>query len=271
MSSAAVEHQRRFDVRSADGTRIAVWADGSGPPIVLVHGSPSEHTTFDPLVAELRHDLSTFALDRRGSGSSGDSEEFAIEREFEDVAAVVEAVATRTGGPVALWGHSYGANVAMGAAALATAVVRLILYEPSFGLAYPPGSIEAIDAALRTGDRRGAVRAALVDTGAMTAEDFDGFTAGPRWPRVLASAPALARECRVEQDWVYRPGQFAGIAAPTLLLAGSDTDPALAELTRRAAVAIPGARIEVLPGHAHFAFKTDPAAVAAVVRRFLRS
>jgi alpha-beta hydrolase superfamily lysophospholipase len=84
---------------------------------VLVHGSLADHTTFDPLVAELRDAMTTFAMDRRGFGASGDAAGYAIWREFEDVAAVVDAVAGRTGRPVALWGHSYGAGCAIGGAA----------------------------------------------------------------------------------------------------------------------------------------------------------
>lgn len=259
----------RFDVRSPDGTPLAVWVAGEGPALVLVHGSPSDHTTFDPLVAELRGHLTTFAMDRRGSGASGDTAPYAIEREFDDVAAVVDAVAARTGRPVGLWGHSYGCNPAMGGAALTGNVHRLVLYEPSFGLAHAPGAIEAIEAAVAAGDGEAAVRAALVDTGAMTADDFEAFTGTARWPRVLASAPALARECRVEHTWVYRPGQFATITASTLLLTGSESAPEIAELTGRAAAAIPTAEIRVLDGHAHFAYKADPAMVSAIVREFV--
>ncbi|MGH9277567.1 MAG: alpha/beta fold hydrolase [Acidimicrobiales bacterium] len=257
---------RRIAVRSADGTPLAVWVDGHGPAFVLVHGAPSEHTTFDPLVEVLRHDFTTFAMDRRGAGASGDTPPYAIEREFEDVAAVVDAAAAETGGPVVLWGHSYGANPAMGGAARTPNVRRLVLYEPSFGLRYAPAAIEAMEAAVVAGDREGAIRAALVDTGVMTDEEFERFKATPRWPKVLAVAPTLARECRVEHTWVYQPGQFDGIAAPTLLLTGSQTEPALAELTSRAAAAIPNARIKVLDGHGHFAYKTDPAMVAALIR-----
>lgn len=269
IESAAEGVASRFDVRSADGTPLAVWVEGQGPALVLVHGAPSEHSTFEPLVAELRRDLTTFAMDRRGSGASGDTPPYAIEREFEDVAAVVDAVAARTGGPIALWGHSYGCNPAMGAAALTANVHHLVLYEPSFGLTYPAGSIEAIEAAISAGNREAAIRAAFVDTGVMTDEEFEEFKAGPRWSKVLAVAPTLARECRVEDTWVYEPGQFDGIRAPTLLLTGSDTDAALAELTRRAAAAVPNTQIRVLDGHGHFAFKTDPGMVAGLIRDFI--
>ena len=94
-------------------------------------------------------------MDRRGFGASGDGAGYSIERDFDDVAAVVDAVAARTGGPVALWGHSYGANCAMGGAARTANVGHLVLYEPSLGLPYPPGSIERIeDAARRRRPRR---------------------------------------------------------------------------------------------------------------------
>lgn len=259
----------RIDVRSADGTSLAVWVDGSGPPLVLVHGSPTEHTTFEPLVSALRGELTTFAMDRRGSGASGDSAVFAVEREFEDVAAVVDAVADRTGTPVALWGHSYGANCAMGGAALTDNVHHLVLYEPSLGLPYPPGAMEAIEAAVAAGDLDAAVRAALVDTGAATEEEFQALRASPRWPKVLAAVPTLPRECRVEEGWRYRPGHFAAITAATLMLTGSETPAALRDSTQRAAAAIPHARIRVLDGHGHFAFKTDPAMVAAILLEFL--
>jgi pimeloyl-ACP methyl ester carboxylesterase len=271
ITNATETATNRFDVQSADGTPLAVWVHGDGLALVLVHGSPSDHSTFDPLVQELRADLTTFAMDRRGSGASWDTAPYAIEREFEDVAAVVDAAAARTGGPVALWGHSYGCNPAMGGATRTSNVRQLILYEPSFGLAYPAGVIEAIEAAVAAGNQEAAIRAALIDTGAMTDQDFDAFKTTPRWPKVLAVAPTLPRECRVEHTWEYRPGQFDAITAPTLLLTGSDTDPALSRLTHRAAAAVPNARIRVLDGHGHFAFKTDPAMVAAIIRDWISS
>jgi pimeloyl-ACP methyl ester carboxylesterase len=113
--SAAERETSRVDVRSADGTSIAVWVAGEGPPLVLVHGSLCDHTRFDSLLAELGDGVTTFAMDRRGFGASGGAPRYDHRAgEFEDVAAVVDAVADRTGEPVALWGHSYGANCAMG-------------------------------------------------------------------------------------------------------------------------------------------------------------
>jgi pimeloyl-ACP methyl ester carboxylesterase len=261
----------RFDVRSADGTSLAVWVDGDGPPLVLVHGSLLDHTISEPLVNELRDGVTTFSMDRRGFGASGDAAGYSIEWEFEDVAAVVEAVASRTGGPVALWGHSYGAGCAMGGAAITSSVHHLVLYEPGLGIAYPAGWIETIEAAAAAGDMEAAIVAVLVDILELTEEDIDATRASPRWPVLLAAGPTVPRECRAENSWVYRPGQFDGIAAPTLLLAGSQSPPGLTKATHQAAAAIPDTRIRVLEGHGHLAFQTDPAMVATVIRQFIVS
>jgi pimeloyl-ACP methyl ester carboxylesterase len=237
--------------------------------MVMVHGSIADHTTFDPFVAVLGQQFTTYAMDRRGFGGTPDVDGYTIDVDFADVAAVVDEVASRTGGPVVLWGHSYGANCAMGGAARTPNVSHLVLYEPSFGLPYPPGSIERIEAALEAGDRDTAIVAVLEDILEMTPEEIDGFRADPRWPIRLAAAPTVPRECRVEQDWVYRDGQFDAITAPTLLLAGSDSLPDIAHATKRAAAAIAGSRTETLHGHGHFAHWTDPAMVTTLIRDFV--
>lgn len=258
----------RFDVASPDGTSLAVWLDGAGPPLVLVHGAMSDHSTYDPLVRELRDHATTYAMDRRGHGASGDAPDYAIEREFEDIAAVVEAVAATTGEPVALWGFSYGADCAMGAATLTGNVHRLVLYEPGLGETYPPGSVEAVEAALARGDAEAAVVATLVQVVGLSEPEIDMLRASPVWPIRLAVAPTLPRELRAESGWVYRDGQFDAVTATVLVLAGSESPEAQQEATRHAATALPHARRRVLRGHAHLAHQTDPALVAEVVRRF---
>jgi pimeloyl-ACP methyl ester carboxylesterase len=259
------------NVTSADGTSIAVWVEGNGPALVMVHGSIADHTTFEPFVAVLGDDLTTLAMDRRGFGASGDTPGYSIERDFEDVAAVVDAVTARTGEPVALWGHSYGANCAMGGAALTTNVHHLVLYEPSLGIPYPAGSIERIEAALVSGDHDAAIAAVLVDILELTDAEIDTYRASPLWPMRLAAAPTIPRECRAEESWAYAPGQFDAITAPTLVLTGSASPAIVREATELAAAAIPDAEIRLLDGHAHFAHKTDPAMVAEIVRQFIAS
>lgn len=260
-----------FEVVSADGTPVAVWADGHGPSLVLVHASMDDHAGLDGLVAELRGGLATFSMDRRGRGASGDAGGYALEREFEDVAAVVEAVADRTGGPVALLGDSFGAGCAIGAATLTGRVGHLVLYEPTLGRDHAGPTVELVERAVASGDPEAAVLAVLGGVMGATEEEVEAARSAPSWPRWVAAAATVARELRAERDWAYPPGGLDALAAPTLVLAGSDSGQAQNRATIRAVAAIAGSRLRVLAGHGHLAGAEPPAAAAGIVRRFLAS
>lgn len=253
-----------------DGGTIAVWVEGQGSPIVLVHGSMTDHRSFELLVDQLREHFTTYAMDRRGFGASPEGPDYSAEREFGDVARVVREVARRTGEPVALFGHSWGASCALGAAAPDTTDLRaLVLYEPSLGLHYPPGYIDRVETRVGAGDYEGAVVQVLVELGGMTEEQVVAVRAAPAWPDRVAAAPTIAREAHIEDSWVLSPEQFDGIDVPTLLLAGSRTTPDLAELARRTAAAVPGAQLRVLEGFDHFAPRLEPAVVAEAMVQWL--
>src|SRR3712207_2617173 len=96
-------------VTSVDGTPIAYWSSGEGSPLVLVHGTAADHARWRPVLPAFEERFTVYAIDRRGRGGSGDSDDYAIEREFGDVAAVVDSL----GEPVTLLGHSYGALCAL--------------------------------------------------------------------------------------------------------------------------------------------------------------
>jgi len=139
-------------VLSADGTPIAFWRSGSGPPLVLVHGTSADHTRWAGVLPLLESHFTVYALDRRGRGGSGDAGRYAIEREIEDVVAVLDAVGER----VVLVGHSYGAICALEAAARAPGVRALILYEPPIPVGieiYPPGVLDRLDGLVATDER----------------------------------------------------------------------------------------------------------------------
>lgn len=268
MTGMATAGTQRFTVRSPDGVELAVWVDGDGPPLVLVHGSLQDHSISAPLIAELRADFTTMAMDRRGFGASGDAPAYSLRREFADVAAVVDAGVARTELQVVVWGHSFGASCAMGGAAVSAGVSHLILYEPSLGLAYPEGWVEGAEAALAARGEEDVVVSVLRDLLGLTDAEIAARRTQPEWPGRVATAPTVVREARAEQEWVYRPGDFDAISASTLLLAGAESPPALKDATDAALAAIPGARLRVLEGHAHLAHRTDPAMVAAVIREF---
>lgn len=146
-----------------------------------------------------------------------------------------------------------------------------MLYEPSLGLKYPPGSIDAIDTAIAAGDRNAAIVEVLTGILEMTDEEVDAMRASPLWPVRLAAAHTVPRECRVKEGWEFEPGQFGGITAPTLFLAGSESVPEVTQATQAAAAAVPHGEIRVLEGHGHFAHKTDPAMVAAIIGELIAS
>ena len=260
----------RWDLQGDGGRQLAVWVDGEGPALVLVHGSMCDHTALEGLAAELRRDYTTFAVDRRGFGASPDTDDYSAEREFDDVAAVVDAVAERNGGPVVLFGHSWGASSAMGGAARSRHIRRLVLYEPSLGLRYPCDLLDRIEAQVAAGDAEGAILSVLRGLAGLTEEQAEAMRSSPTWPARLATAPTIVREARIEDGWVHRPGEFDAIAAPTFFLEGSESPPELAEVTRQCAAAIPNARVQMLEGHGHFAYRTHPAEVAAIIARFAR-
>src|SRR5581483_11512741 len=110
-------------VSSPDGARLAVWRSGEGPPLVLVHGTTVSHSDWLPVLPALRRQFTVYAMDRRGIGASEDAEPYALEREFEDVAAVVESV----GEPVFLLGHSFGALCSLEAALRTKNIRKLVL------------------------------------------------------------------------------------------------------------------------------------------------
>lgn len=110
-------------VTSRDGTASAIHTTGHGPPLVLVHGTSSDHTRWRPLLPHLEAHLTVHAMERRGRGLSGGGPEYGLLREFEDVAAVVRDVAAVVrdvaaahGAPVAVYGHSLGGLCALGGA-----------------------------------------------------------------------------------------------------------------------------------------------------------
>lgn len=264
-----MDTQQCWQVRSTDGVDLSVWMSGDGPPLVLVHGAMSDHTNDAPFVAELARSFTTFAMDRRGRGSSGDAGAYSITQEFADVAAVVDEVTHRAGQPAALWGHSYGADCAMGAATLAENLRGLVIYEPGLGMSYPPGSVQEVEAALAKGDNEVAAVALLARVVELTETEIEFTRSLPTWPARLAIMPTVPRELAAESGWRYQPGQFDRITTPTLVLAGSDSPPSQQEATRWAVAAIPEAQMRVIAGHSHIAHRTDPALVAAILRDFL--
>jgi pimeloyl-ACP methyl ester carboxylesterase len=256
-------------VASKDGTPIAFERCGSGPPLVLVHGTTASHTRWLPVLPALAEEFSVYAIDRRGRGASGDADNYAIEREFEDVAAVVDSLDE----PVNLLGHSYGAICALEATLLTGNVAKLILYEPPVAVS---GALAARDdvslrlhALLDAGDREGVVATFMQEVVGMPDHELQRYKALPAWPARVAAAHTLPREDQGQKQYRFLPERFAQMRVPTLLLLGGDSPVAFGDATRAVDAALPDSRIAVLPGQQHIAIDTAPELFTGEVLAFL--
>jgi pimeloyl-ACP methyl ester carboxylesterase len=263
-------------VRSRDGTDIAYWKTGKGQPLVLVHGGLADHTRWRPLLPYLEPHFTVHAIDRRGRGASGDSPDYALEREFEDVAAIIDAVADDYGSPVDVYGHSHGGIVAFGAATLSTNIAKLVLYEgwpvpdPDV-FALPSGLDARMDALLTADDRDGVVELLFRELEGLSDEDMAAFKAAASWPGRVAAAHTITREIHGELTARLDPGLARTITVPVLLVIGEHSPDPAQPYAHSVAAALPDARIVVLDGHDHVADVLDPELFAAQVVPFLLS
>ena len=272
-------------VRSTDGTPIAVFSSGpaDGPPLVMVHGAAADHTTFRVLGPLLAQRYRIHTVDRRGRGASGDGgrgasgrgPQYAIEREFEDLAAVVEAAATETGRRVDVFGHSYGGRIALGAALISEAIGRVVCYEgaptPS-GLSYhDPETERRLEALVARGENDAALALFMAEIVGMSADELAAYRANPVWPIRVAAAPTLIREVRAESSPGASLDALAAVTKPVLLVLGGDSRETFAAATHALEERLPDARIAVIPGARHAAHHTHPAELVAALSEFLLS
>ena len=253
-------------VTSSDGTRIAYERTGSGTPLVLVHGTSVEHFTFRFVEPLLSDRFTLYAIDRRGRGESGDSSDrYEIEEEFADIAALVDSLEE----PADLFGHSYGATVALGAAALARNVRRLVVYEPAPGVPQVASELLArLDALLAEGEREALLSVFLTEVG-LDAAALEQLRASPLWPGRVAAAHTIARELRAEESYQPDPEALSSCAIPVLLLLGGESPEWAKKGTELIQSLLPDSRVAVLEGEGPIAILTAPQLVADQVARFL--
>lgn len=258
-------------VMSDDGTTIAFERSGSGPPLILVGGALSGRAAAAPLARLLAPTFTVVAFDRRGRGDSGDTLPYAVEREVEDLRALVSEV----GGRASVFGHSSGAMLALEAAALGVGVERLVLYEPPFVVddtrpPLPAGYVARLEELLTAGDRAGAVTYFLRVGPLVPDEALQVMRGSPLWSAMEGSAHTLPYDGRIMGESVFgRPlpaERWVGVTAPTLTMYGSDSPTWQANAVRALAEVLPMAQLGVLDGQTHgFA----PEIMAPVVEGFL--
>lgn len=255
-------------VTSHDGTRIAYERTGTGPPLVFVHGGWADHAAWALVVPALAEQFTVYAMDRRGCGQSDPyRDDYVVERDWEDVAAVVDMV----GEPTHLVGHSIGGTWALHGALLTPNVSRLVLYEPPLGgpEAARGDVIDRIEALVMAGDRDGAAVVFVTEQVGVPLAEVEKHRASPAWPGRLAGVHALPPGLRAFNRFRFDADRLRALDVPTLLLVGGDSTPYSKGTTATVAAALPNAQVAVLPGQQHNANITAPALLAAEILRFL--
>ena len=255
---------------SKDGTTIAFERSGQGPPLVVVGGALNERRAAATLAGLLAQSLTVYAYDRRGRGDSGDTPPYAVEREVEDLQALVED----TGGIAFVLGHSSGAVLALEAAAATPGITKLVLYEPPFIVddsrpALPDDYVSHLRELAAT-DRRGEAVEYFMTTGVgAPAEAIPSMRESPFWPSLEAVAHTLWYEGVIMGDnMVGKPlsaDRWSSVTIPTLVIDGGASPPSMRSAVQQLADVLPNARRLTMEGQTH---EVDPTLLAPVLTEF---
>lgn len=253
-------------VASADGTPIAIECAGAGPSLVIVHGGTGDRTRWTPLFPLLAPKFRVCAMDRRAHGASGDSLPYSLQKEVEDVVAVVAAQPA----PVFVLGHSFGAVCAFEAAVQTTKIARLALYEPPVRLGDHSAALARMEEMIRTGDREGALTTFMREIVLISADEVAAMKARPSWAGLLASVETSVRQDRALSQYRFDAARARAMNVPTLLMAGSKTaSPELKRSLDSLRETLPHSTLRIFEGQEHNAMDTIPEEFARALSSFL--
>lgn len=255
-------------VTSRDGTLIAVECGGSGPTLLMVHGGTGDRTRWSPMLPLLASRFTACAMDRRGRGDSGDGPGYSLQREAEDVAAVVDAQP----GTTYVLGHSFGAVTALEATFVTRRIAKLILYEPPLKdpAAENVAAADRIEQLVREGRREEALEHFLLEVVRQTPGEVAAMRSRPSWPRLRATIGSQPRQIRALAAYRFDPTRIAGVAVPTLLLVGSDTaSPYLRSAVVELGRVLPRSTTVLLEGQSHNAVDAGRDELARAITAFL--
>jgi len=252
-------------VTSRDGTAIAYRSAGSGPPIVLVGGSLDDGAENEPLADALAGRFTVVNYTRRGRGASGDTLPYAVAREIEDLAALVD----RAGPPVRLHGVSTGGALALEAAAAGLPVVTVSVYEVPYSVG--PHAVQAwreyvdrLDALLAQ-DRRGDALELFMAVAGAPPDDILAARESPVWAGLEALAHTLGYDAACLGAGGPPADRLAGVTQPVLVATGDDRHGFFAVAADAVAAHLPRAERRAIDGQGHVA---DARTMAAVLEEF---
>lgn len=253
-------------VSSKDGTPLAVECAGAGPSLVLVHGGTGDRSRWTPLFPFFASHFRVCAMDRRAHGASGDSPDYSLQKEAEDVAAVVNSQP----GQVFLLGHSLGGVAALEAAFLTNKISKLVLYEPPLQDLDNSAVLVRMERMIQEGDREQALVTFLQEIVMISPSEIVAMKARPSWPGLLASIESSIRQDRALAAYRFDPKRMSTLNVPTLLLTGSETaSPQLKQSISGLLGSLPNRSLFVFEGQQHNAMDTIPQQFAEAVGSFL--
>jgi pimeloyl-ACP methyl ester carboxylesterase len=259
---------------SRDGTQISYQRTGSGPALILVHGTSGNHSGWEPVLPILANHFSIYAMDRRGRGGSQPEGDYAIQHEFEDVAGLVEvAYQSAPNQPVNLLGHSFGALCSLEAALLVEHIDNLILYEPpQTGIPeiLPSGLITEWEHLLNEGDREGLLSIFFKGIG-LSEKELADIRAKPSWSDTVALAHTVLREIKaITTQPRFDPARFKNLIVRTLLLVGSESEPWAVTFSKQIQSVLPNSQIVEMSGQGHLIISDNPEPFTKPVITFLQ-
>ena len=254
-------------VKSKDGTPIGFECAGSGPTLLFVHGGVGDRTRWTPMFPLLSSHFTVCAMDRRGRGASGDSSEYSLQKEAEDVVAVVNSLK----GPVYVFGHSYGGVAALEAAIETKRIVKLMLYEPP--LHEPAGPNLAVADQVEQLVRIGSLEEGLILFQRVIvrqpAEEIERMKSRPNWQSLVATIAMHPRQMRALAKYKFDAGRMKKVKIPTLLLLGkTTTSPYLKQSIEALQLSLPNPTLVELEGQGHNAADGGRQALADAIVNF---
>jgi pimeloyl-ACP methyl ester carboxylesterase len=239
-------------VTSKDGTNLAVDAVGAGPAVVCVGGGLTDPHSTAPVAAAMTG-FTVYSYDRRGRGDSGDTPPYAVEREIEDLAAVIESA----GGAAMVYGMSSGGVLALRAALAGAPITRLALYEPPLNA---PAGAPDYSERLAAAAPEEALELFLTEAMRMPSEALAGMRRSPMWPGLVTLASTLRHDDEVMADGTIP--DVSGLAVPTTVLAGTASPAWMRETAKALAAALPVGTARELADQTH---NVDTAVLAAAL------
>jgi pimeloyl-ACP methyl ester carboxylesterase len=260
-------------VRSKDGTTIAFDAWGEGQPLMMIDGATAfraVNPTNEAVGKLLGEEFRVYAYDRRGRGESSDTAPYAVQREIEDLAALID----HGGAPAVVFGWSSGAVLALDAAAAGLPISRLALFEPPFVVdnsrpPRPADYVQRLDDLTANGRRGDAVELFLTAAAGMPADAVAGLRQSPFWPTLEAVAHTIAYDGRIMGTTMSGAplprDRWAAVTVPILVMHGTGTEPWLISAAHALADLLPTASLQPVPGQQHSATAD---ALAPALRQF---